>query len=85
MLNRNSDFNLVHKSLDGWGFSFRRSQLFRFNKYKNILNTIKINGNILEIGCSTGFFSAKYLYPLFLKNLIACDISSVAIEKAKSE
>jgi SAM-dependent methyltransferase len=84
MLDRKSEFDLVHKSLDGWGFSFRRSQLFRFNKYKNILNPIKINGKILEIGCSTGFFSNKYLSPIFSKCLIACDISSVAIEKAKS-
>lgn len=79
-----SVFDNIHdNNLDGWGFSFRRSQLFRFNKYFNLLKKYKINGEALEIGCSTGFFVNNYLKPIFKKNLIGVDISKFAIEKAR--
>jgi SAM-dependent methyltransferase len=79
-----SVFDNIHDNdLDGWGFSFRRSQLFRFSKYFNLLKKYKINGEALEIGCSTGFFTNKYLKPIFKENLIGIDISTLAIEKAR--
>jgi len=81
--NLQEHFDSLHERLDGWGFSFRRSQIIRFNKYKKIIKYFNITGKVLENGCSTGFFTAKYLYPLFTKDLFACDISSVAIKKAK--
>ena len=41
----NNTFDDIHDSaLDGWGFSFRRSQLYRFKKYLDMLikNNIKV-------------------------------------------
>ena len=34
---------------------------------------------------ATGFFTAKYLYPLSKNRLIACDISDTAINMARSK
>jgi ubiquinone/menaquinone biosynthesis C-methylase UbiE len=76
--------NIHNNTLDGWGFSFRRSQLFRFDKYINILKRNNIIGKVLEIGCSTGFFTAEYLKRDY-DDLTATDISSVAIHKAKEK
>ena len=78
------DFDEIHRtSLDGWGFSFRRSQIARFKKYERLLEKAPVSGEVLEIGCSTGFFTAKYLAPRFGKRLLACDVSLVALEKAR--
>ena len=72
-------FDEIHESpFQGWGVSFRRSQLFRYKLYQNIIKRLNANGTVLEIGCSTGFFTAKYLYPLSKKRLVACDISDAA-------
>jgi ubiquinone/menaquinone biosynthesis C-methylase UbiE len=77
-------FDRIHlEPYEGWGFSFRRSQLFRYYKYIDILSKFNVSGKALEIGCSTGFFSRNYLYPIFNINLIATDISYVAIKKAR--
>ncbi|WP_169764358.1 class I SAM-dependent methyltransferase [Campylobacter mucosalis] len=81
-----NNFNNIHDNgLDGWGFSFRRSQLFRFKKYIEILKRYNIKGNILEIGCSTGFFTNILNSSLKEINLTAVDISEVAIDKAKAK
>lgn len=81
MLNK---FDQIHDSVfEAWGFSFRRSQLFRFKKYCDILDKLNINGGVLEIGCSIGFFTSKDLYPPYKDRLKACDISPVAVNKAK--
>lgn len=50
------NFNDIYNNgLSGWGFSFRRSQIFRFKKYIEILKRYNIKGNLLEIGCGIGF------------------------------
>jgi SAM-dependent methyltransferase len=78
-------FDEIHESpFQGWGVSFRRSQLFRYKLYRDILEPLAVKGPVLEIGCSTGFFSAKYLYPLSKNRLVACDISDAAINMARS-
>jgi SAM-dependent methyltransferase len=79
-------FDEIHESpFQGWGVSFRRSQLFRYKLYQDILKRLDVKGCVLEIGCSTGFFTAKYLYPLSKNRLIACDISDTAINMARSK
>jgi len=83
--NRKIDFDKIHNSsFEGWGFSFRRSQLYRFKKYINLLRKYKVKGRVLDIGCSTGFFSNRFLKPLF-NEVIAIDVSEVAIRKAKEK
>lgn len=80
----NKNFNEIYDSaLDGWGFSFRRSQIYRFQKYIDIFKKNNIKGKILEIGCGTGYFTN--LMSKTLKNIdtTAIDISQVAIDKAK--
>jgi ubiquinone/menaquinone biosynthesis C-methylase UbiE len=79
-------FDEIHESpFQGWGVSFRRSQLFRYKLYQNILKRLNVKGPVLEIGCSTGFFTAKYLHPLSKNRLVACDISNAAINMARSK
>ena len=48
-----------------------------------MVKNLCLQGQVLEIGCSIGFFSGMYLYPLYRKNLTSCDISEVAISKAR--
>ena len=72
-------FSALYKNgLDGWGFSFRRSQLFRYEKYMEMINRNKNmlspSGKVLEVGCGQGFFSFEYLYTYF-KNIVRVDIS----------
>ena len=83
MPNNQKQFDQIYNRLEGWGFSFRRSHFYRFNKYERLISSIDIKRDILEVGCGTGFFSANYLYPKFSNRLISCDISPTAIEKAK--
>lgn len=48
----NDRFDEIYdNALDGWGFSFRRSQIYRFQKYIDIFKKNNIKGKILEIGC----------------------------------
>ena len=79
------DFDLFHGSINnGWGFSFRKSQLFRFDKYISMIKAQGgVSGDMLEIGCSTGFFTYNYLGKISNLNIKAIDISQVAITKAK--
>lgn len=80
----NDRFDEIYdNALDGWGFSFRRSQIYRFQKYIDIFKKNNIKGKILEIGCGTGYFTN--LMSKTLKNIdtTAIDISQVAIDKAK--
>lgn len=73
--------------IDGWGIQFRRSQLFRFEKCKNlikdVINVTKENKS-LEIACGDGFFSNEYLKCLSCECL-GVDISEVAIEKGREK
>lgn len=79
-------FDSIHNSaLDGWGFSFRRSQLYRFKKYLNILEKNNISGKILEIACSTGFFTNLMFNFIKEIEITAVDISQVAIDKARTK
>lgn len=80
-------FSALYKNgLDGWGFSFRRSQLFRYEKYMEMINRNKNmlspSGKVLEVGCGQGFFSFEYLYTYF-KNILGVDISEQAIQEAR--
>jgi SAM-dependent methyltransferase len=79
------DFDAIHKNnYEGWGFSFRRSQKFRFEKYERLIKEVNPRGTVLEVGCSTGYFTTQYLYPIFKDRLIACDISPQAIAIARA-
>ena len=73
--------------IDGWGIQFRRSQLFRFEKCKNlikdVINVTKENKS-LEIACGDGFFSNEYL-KCFSCKCLGVDISEVAIEKGRKK
>ncbi|MGP1507040.1 MAG: class I SAM-dependent methyltransferase [Campylobacter sp.] len=76
------NFNDIYNNgLGGWGFSFRRSQIFR--KYVEILKRYNIKGNLLEIGCGIGFFTNILNNSLKDINLVAVDISDIAINKAR--
>lgn len=78
------NFNDIYNNgLGGWGFSFRRSQIFRFKKYIEILKRYNIKGNLLEIGCGIGFFTNMLNNSLKDINLVAVDISDIAINKAR--
>ena len=82
----NNTFDDIHDSaLDGWGFSFRRSQLYRFKKYLDMLIKNNIKGKILEIACSTGFFTNLMSNSIKNIEIKAVDISQIAIDKAKKE
>lgn len=81
------DFDEVHGgSLAGWGESFRRSQLHRFARYVRLLDGLPADsrGRVLELGCSTGYFSGHYLFPRYGARLRASDLSPVAVDIAKS-
>jgi len=82
----NNTFDDIHDSaLDGWGFSFRRSQLYRFKKYLDMLIKNNIKGKILEIACSTGFFTNLMSSSIKNIEIKAVDISQIAIDKAKKK
>lgn len=82
----NNTFDDIHDSaLDGWGFSFRRSQLYRFKKYLDMLIKNNIKGKILEIACSTGFFTNLMSNSVKNIEIKAVDISQIAIDKAKKK
>lgn len=82
----NNAFDDIHDSaLDGWGFSFRRSQLYRFKKYLDMLIKNNIKGKILEIACSTGFFTNLMSNSIKNIEIKAVDISQIAIDKAKKK
>ena len=82
----NNTFDDIHDSaLDGWGFSFRRSQLYRFKKYLDMLIKNNIKGKILEIACSTGFFTNLMSNSIKNIEIRAVDISQIAIDKAKKK
>ena len=82
----NNTFDDIHDSvLDGWGFSFRRSQLYRFKKYLDMLIKNNIKGKILEIACSTGFFTNLMSNSIKNIEIKAVDISQIAIDKAKKK
>jgi len=72
---------------DGWGFSFRRSQIFRYKKYIKLLSKAtkgKKIEKILDIGCSTGFFTCEFLKKTFNQaHINAIDVSQIAISRAK--
>jgi len=84
-LNQN-DFNAIHSDeYEGWGFSFRESQQFRFRNYEQIISALNVRGRVLEVGCSTGYFTSRYLFPLFGDRLTATDLSNQAIAVAKKK
>lgn len=78
--------NLYSNGLDGWGFSFRRSQLYRYEKYMEMIERNKgrfaATDKVLEIGCGQGFFTAEYLLSYF-KDIMGVDISEEAIQTAR--
>ena len=77
-------FENIHANCHkGWGFSFRRSQLFRYESYQKSLNKSYSYNKILDIGCSTGYFTKYHLSSLSQNQVYACDISEKAINSAK--
>lgn len=85
---RDNYFDEIYSNgINGWGFQFRRSQLFRFEKCVNLINNvIDINkeNTILEVACGDGFFSYKYL-KTFSKKILGVDISEIAIKTGKKK
>ena len=80
----NDRFDEIYdNALDGWGFSFRRSQIYRFQKYIDIFKKNNIKGKILEIGCGAGYFTNLMSKALKNIDITAIDISRIAIDKAK--
>ncbi|WP_418626575.1 class I SAM-dependent methyltransferase [Anaerosinus sp.] len=82
-------FDYLYKDCaDGWGFSFRRSQLYRYDKYLELLKRQNVNqiasANVLEIACWNGFFTYYYLAPFF-KDILGVDISNEAIKIAQKK
>ena len=80
----NDRFDEIYdNALDGWGFSFRRSQIYRFQKYIDIFKKNNIKGKILEICCGAGYFTNLMSKALKNIDITAIDISRIAIDKAK--
>ena len=75
--------NLHNKSDEGWGFSFRNSQRYRFLKTFRLIKDMDSSVKVLEIGCSAGEFT-YYLKKKFT-NIFATDISEAAIIRAKEK
>ena len=77
--------DIYNTDLHGWGFNFRRSQLYRFEKYMTLIKQNNVQRNhscrVLEVGCGEGFFTFQYLSTIFT-NIIGVDIASNAIENA---
>lgn len=80
---------MFDNGMRGWGFDFRNSQLYRYDKYMLLLqkNNIssKVKNNILDIACWDGFFAANYLRKIFKQKIVGVDIAEVAIEYAKKK
>lgn len=80
----NNRFDEIYdNALGGWGFSFRRSQIYRFQKYIDLFKKNNIKGKILEIGCGTGYFTNMMSKSLRNIDITAVDISQIAIDKAR--
>ena len=81
-----SFFDEVYSNgIEGWGFHFRRSQLFRFEKCSNLVKSIidiDKEFTVLDIACGDGFFSNKCLTS-FAKKVLGVDISEIAIKNAR--
>ena len=77
--------DIYDTNLHGWGFNFRRSQLYRFEKYMTLIKQNNVQRNhscrVLEVGCGEGFFTFQYLSIIFT-NVTGVDIASNAIERA---
>lgn len=77
--------DIYNTDLHGWGFNFRRSQLYRFEKYMTLIKQNNVQRNhscrVLEVGCGEGFFTFQYLSTIFT-DVTGVDIASNAIERA---
>ena len=74
---------LYERQPEGWGVSWRRSQLHKYDIYLEMISRISPAPEIiLDIGCGEGFFTAQ-LSRRVTPNVIGMDLSSVAVERAR--
>lgn len=67
---------------EGWGFSERRTQAFRYEIYLELLSRIAPPKSILDLGCGEGLFSAM-LKERFASHVVGIDVSHVAVQRAR--
>jgi SAM-dependent methyltransferase len=68
---------------EGWGCSERKSQLFRYRIYLNMISRIgPLPETALDLGCGEGYL-ASLLVHLGIRNVIGVDVSKIAVERAR--
>ncbi|MGO9275599.1 MAG: class I SAM-dependent methyltransferase [Terriglobia bacterium] len=74
---------LYERQPEGWGVSWRRTQLRKYEIYLEMISKMSPTPEIiLDIGCGEGFFTSQ-LGRQVTPNVIGMDLSSVAVERAR--
>jgi SAM-dependent methyltransferase len=77
--------DLYEKYPEGWGCSERRSQLFRYGLYLDMISRIQPPPRIvLDLGCGEGYLTSQ-LKERGECNVIGMDLSTVAIGRARQK
>jgi SAM-dependent methyltransferase len=70
---------------EGWGFSERQSQLFRYRIYLDMISRIQpLPLRALDVGCGEGYLSSR-LRQAFGLDVVGMDVSKVAIGRARQK